>query len=69
VSIRRFLAVFLLTAFAALLPGRLAGAETLSAGDQAIYRTAFKLIEKGKWDDARTLALTAKNPLPAKVIE
>ena len=68
-SIRRFLAVLLLTAFAALLPGRFAGAETLSASDQAIYRTAFKLIEKGKWDDARTLALTAKNPLPAKVIE
>ncbi|HKF63384.1 MAG TPA: lytic transglycosylase domain-containing protein [Dongiaceae bacterium] len=68
-SIRRFLAVLLLMVFAALLPGRLACAETLSASDQAIYRTAFKLIEKGKWDDARALALTAKNPLPAKVIQ
>ena len=68
-SIRRFLAVLLLAAFAALPPARFAVAETLSASDQAIYRTAFKLIEKGKWDDARTLALTAKNPLPAKVIE
>ncbi|HEX4572911.1 MAG TPA: lytic transglycosylase domain-containing protein [Dongiaceae bacterium] len=67
--IRRFLAVLLLTAFATLLPGRFAGAETLSASDQAIYRTAFKLIEKGKWDDARALALTARNPLPAKVIQ
>jgi len=63
------LAVLLLMVFAALLPGRLACAETLSASDQAIYRTAFKLIEKGKWDDARALALTAKNPLPAKVIQ
>ena len=68
-SIRRFLAVLLLAAFAALPPARFAVAETLSASDQVIYRTAFKLIEKGKWDDARTLALTAKNPLPAKVIE
>jgi soluble lytic murein transglycosylase len=69
VIIRRFLAVLLLTGFATLLPGRFAGAETLSASDQAIYRTAFKLIEKGKWDDARALALTARNPLPAKVIQ
>ena len=68
-SIRRFLAVLLLAAFAALPAARFAGAETLSASDQAIYRTAFKLIEKGKWDDARALALTARNPLPAKVIE
>jgi soluble lytic murein transglycosylase len=69
VSIQRYLAALLLAAMTALLPVRFAGAETLSASDQAIYRTAFKLIEKGKWDDARALAVTAKNPLPAKVIE
>jgi soluble lytic murein transglycosylase len=69
VSIQRYLAALLLAAMTALLPVRFAGAETLSASDQAIYRTAFKLIEKGKWDDARTLAITAKNPLPAKVIQ
>lgn len=69
VSIRQFWGVLLLATMTVAVPVRLAGAETLSAGDQAIYRTAFKLIDKGKWDDARNLAITARNPLPAKVIQ
>ena len=46
-----------------------AGAETLSAGDKAIYRAAFKAVEQDKWADARRLAGQAKNKLPAKVIQ
>jgi len=44
-------------------------AETLSAGDQALYRAAFKAVDKDKWDDARRLAAMAKNPLPGKVVQ
>ena len=67
--IRRLLAFLLLAATAAFAATRPAAAEMLSAGDQAIYRMAFKSVDKGKWDDAHQLAGMAKNPLPAKVIE
>ena len=69
VSIRRILALLLLAAAAAVIATRPAGAEMLSAGDQAIYRMAFKAVDKGKWDEAHQLAGMAKNPIPAKVIE
>src|SRR6476661_2851808 len=69
VTIRRILLLLLLAAAAPFVATRPAGAEMLSAGDQAIYRMAFKAVEKGKWDEAHQLAGMAKNPLPAKVIE
>ncbi len=50
-------------------PSHPAAAETLSAGDKAVYRAAFKAVEKDKWSDARRIAGQAKNKLPAKVIQ
>ncbi|HYV88577.1 MAG TPA: lytic transglycosylase domain-containing protein [Candidatus Polarisedimenticolia bacterium] len=58
------LAVLLFVAWAA--PAR---ADTLTAGDKAIYRAAFKAVEQDKWADARRLAGQAKNKLPGKVIQ
>jgi len=59
------LAILLLGAW----PLRAGVAETLSAGDKAIYRAAFKAVAQDKWADARRLAGQAKNKLPAKVIQ
>lgn len=42
---------------------------TLSSKDKDIYLRAFALVDKDKWGDARALAVKAKNPLPAKVIQ
>src|ERR1700682_1795857 len=44
-----------------------ARAETLTAGDKALYRAAFKAAELDRWSDARKLAAMAKNKLPAKI--
>jgi soluble lytic murein transglycosylase len=46
-----------------------ARAETLTAGDKALYRAAFKAVELDHWSDARKFAAMAKNKLPAKVIQ
>ena len=46
-----------------------ASGETLSAGDKAIYRSAFKAAEQDHWVDARRLAGMARNKLPAKIIQ
>lgn len=67
VTNRRIL-VHLLILFATAWVGA-ASAETLSAGDQILYRAAFKAIEKDHWVDARKIAGMAKNKLPAKVIQ
>jgi soluble lytic murein transglycosylase len=67
-TIRAFsllLAILLLGAW----PLRASVADTLSAGDKAIYRAAFKAVAQDKWADARRLAGQAKNKLPAKVIQ
>ncbi|HZT19184.1 MAG TPA: lytic transglycosylase domain-containing protein [Dongiaceae bacterium] len=68
-TIRRIAAFLLLAAAMTALALRPAAAETLSASDRAIYRAAFKAVEKDKWADARRLAAKAKDPLPAKVIQ
>jgi soluble lytic murein transglycosylase len=62
-----FLLLACLLSAAWQVPG--ARADTLSAGDRAIYRAAFKAIDQDHWVDARRLAATAKNKLPAKVIQ
>jgi soluble lytic murein transglycosylase len=69
VIIRRVLSVLLILAAATVSSSRRVDAETLSAGDQALYRAAFKAVDKDKWDDARRLAGMAKNKLPAKAIQ
>ncbi|MGH6931081.1 MAG: lytic transglycosylase domain-containing protein, partial [Dongiaceae bacterium] len=46
-----------------------AAAESLSAADKAIYKRAFDAAAKQDWAEARRLAATGKNPLPAKVIQ
>ncbi len=43
--------------------------DTLSAGDKAVYRAAFKAVELDHWSDARRIAGMGKNKLPAKVIQ
>ena len=68
-NVRRIFVFLLFVATATAISAGPSSADTLSAGDQALYRGAFKAIEKGKWDEARRLAAVAKNPLPAKVIQ
>jgi soluble lytic murein transglycosylase len=46
-----------------------ASSDTLSAGDKAVYRAAFKAVELDRWVDARRIAAMAKNKLPAKVVQ
>lgn len=65
----RFSSLLLAIMLVAAWPLRLVTAETLSAGDKAIYRAAFKAVEKDKWSDARRIAGQAKNKLPAKIIQ
>ncbi|TXH38336.1 MAG: lytic transglycosylase domain-containing protein [Rhodospirillaceae bacterium] len=42
---------------------------TLSTKDKAIYRQAFTAVDNDRWKEARRLADTAHNPLPAKIIQ
>ncbi len=65
---RHILAFLLVLLSVACLP-RSAGAAALSAGDQIIYRAAFKAIDKDHWVDARRMAGMAKNKLPGKIIQ
>jgi soluble lytic murein transglycosylase len=67
--IRTKVAVLLAGLMMGLPHARPANAETLSAGDQGVYRAAFRAADKDNWDDARRFAGMAKNPLPAKVIQ
>ncbi len=64
-----FLAV-VLGAAAFLFVHQAAGAESsgLSARDITVYKQAFAQVKKDRWKEARRLAATAKDPLPAKVI-
>ncbi|HEU4826768.1 MAG TPA: transglycosylase SLT domain-containing protein [Dongiaceae bacterium] len=41
----------------------------LSSRDIATYKKAFAAVDKDRWKEARRLAETAKDPLPAKVIQ
>ncbi len=68
-TVRSLFAVLLILAAATVASPRLVRGETLSAADQALYRAAFKAVDKDKWDDARRLAGMAKNHLLAKVIQ
>lgn len=67
---QRFLAV-VLGAAALFIAQHTAIAESsgLSSRDAAIYKQAFAAIQKDRWKEARRLAATAKDPLPAKVIQ
>jgi soluble lytic murein transglycosylase len=47
----------------------LADAGGLSTKDIAIYKQAFAAADHDRWAEARRLAATARNPLPAKVIQ
>ncbi|MDZ4737839.1 MAG: lytic transglycosylase domain-containing protein [Rhodospirillaceae bacterium] len=55
--------------FLALLPAAAAAEPLLTTGDVAIYKQAFQLVDQEKWVEARALASTAENPLPAKFIQ
>src|SRR6185503_861147 len=48
-----------------------AGAESsgLNSHDLAVYKQAFAQVKKDRWKEARRIAATAKDPLPAKVIQ
>ena len=65
-----FLAV-VLGAAALLLAHQPAGADSsgLSARDLAVYKQAFGQVKKDRWKEARRIAATGKDPLPAKVIQ
>ena len=67
---QRFLAVVLGAAalFVAQQPA-IAQSSGLSSRDIAVYKQAFAAIKKDRWKDARRLAATGKDPLPAKVIQ
>jgi soluble lytic murein transglycosylase len=41
----------------------------LGSRDIAIYKQAFAAVERDRWKEARRIAATAKDPLPAKVIQ
>src|SRR5690606_29815542 len=41
----------------------------LNASDSTIYRQAFALVDREAWSDARAVASTASDPLPAKFIQ
>ncbi|WP_158045094.1 lytic transglycosylase domain-containing protein [Skermanella pratensis] len=61
------LALALSVAAGAWMPG--ASAADLDERDLAVYRTAFKAAESGRWDEAKALASQAGEPLPAKAIQ
>ncbi|MEZ5833162.1 MAG: lytic transglycosylase domain-containing protein [Dongiaceae bacterium] len=69
---RRFLGILAVMLVAAVLAiGRHAVADAggLSSNDIAIYKKAFAQVKKDRWKEARRIASTAKDPLPAKVIQ
>jgi len=73
VNVRRFLG-FLAAVLgaAALFVGQqqaIADSSGLSSRDTTIYKQAFVQVEKDRWKEARRIAATAKDPLPAKVIQ
>jgi soluble lytic murein transglycosylase len=55
--------------FLGLLPASAAAESLLGAHDVALYKQAFLLVEQEKWPQARALASTAGDPLPAKFIQ
>ena len=65
-----FLAV-VLGAAALLLAHHPAKADSsgLSSRDLAVYKQAFAQAKKDRWKEARRIAETGKDPLPAKVIQ
>jgi soluble lytic murein transglycosylase len=73
VNVRRFLgilAVVLATAALSVAQHQaVADSSGLSSRDLDIYKQAFAQVKKDRWKEARRLAETAKDPLPAKVIQ
>ncbi len=67
-GLSRLLGLVLVLALAAGWPAP-AIADELSAKDQGIYRLAFAAIAAERWTEARQLAATARDKLPAKVIQ
>jgi soluble lytic murein transglycosylase len=55
--------------FLAFATGSVAAEPQLSSADAAIYRQAFAFVGQEKWVEARALASTAGDPLPAKYIQ
>jgi len=66
-----FVAVVLGAAALLLAHHHSAGAESsgLSSHDLAVYKQAFAQVKKDRWKEARRIAETGKDPLPAKVIQ
>jgi len=73
VNVRRFLGVLAVAlGAAAFVMGQhhaVADSGGLSSRDIAIYKQAFAQADKDRWKEARRIADTAKDPLPAKVIQ
>lgn len=66
----RFLLLLLPVLLGALSWGAArADTASLSDRDKAIYQQAFSAVANDRWKEARRLAATAKNKLPAKVIQ
>ncbi|HEV8390030.1 MAG TPA: lytic transglycosylase domain-containing protein [Dongiaceae bacterium] len=70
---RRFLGILaVVLGAAAFVIGQnqaIADSSGLSSRDLTIYKQAFAQVKKDRWKEARRLAETAKDPLPAKVIQ
>jgi soluble lytic murein transglycosylase len=73
VNVRRFLGILaVVLGAAAFVIGQnqaIADSSGLSSRDLTIYKQAFAQVKKDRWKEARRLAETAKDPLPAKVIQ
>lgn len=67
---QRFVAVVLGAAALFIIQHQaIADSSGLGSRDLAIYKQAFAAVKKDRWKDARRLAATAKDALPAKVIQ
>jgi soluble lytic murein transglycosylase len=73
VNVRRFLGFLAVALGAAVLfigqHQAIADSSGLSSRDITVYKQAFAQVKKDRWKEARRLAATAKDPLPAKVIQ
>ncbi len=64
----RWLVIGLIAAALSMSAAANAGKATLSPSDRKIYREAFELVAEDRWLDAKRLAATARDKLPAKII-
>jgi peptidoglycan lytic transglycosylase len=70
--VRRFLSLIAVAVVAVLCICQnraIAEGSGLSSHDIIVYKQAFAALEKDRWKDARRLAETGKDPLPAKIIQ